>query len=64
MSGWVPCLERRRLGETSLEVRLGNGLVDVYLRFVGARCRPNTVLAAGFDLKVFFAFAGKESPAR
>ncbi|MGO8885021.1 MAG: tyrosine-type recombinase/integrase, partial [Streptosporangiaceae bacterium] len=34
--------------------------MDDYLRFVGARCRPNTVLAAGFDLKVFFAFAGKE----
>jgi integrase len=60
MSGWVPCLERRRLGETRVEVRLGNDLVDDYLRFVGARCRPNTVLAAGFDLKVFFAFAGKE----
>jgi integrase/recombinase XerD len=60
MSGWVPCLVRRRLGETSVEVRLGNDLLDDYLRFVGARCRPNTVLAAGFDLKVFFAFAGKE----
>jgi integrase/recombinase XerD len=60
MSGWVPCLERRPLGETSVEVRLGNDLLDDYLRFVGARCRPNTVLAAGFDLKVFFAFAGKE----
>jgi integrase/recombinase XerD len=60
MSGWVPCLERRPFGETSVEVRLGNDLVDDYLRFVGARCRPNTVLAAAFDLKVFFAFAGKE----
>ena len=59
MSGWVPCLERRPLGETGVEVRLGDDLVDDYLRFVAARCRPNTVLAAGFDLKVFFAFAGK-----
>jgi integrase/recombinase XerD len=42
-----------------VEVRLGNELLDDYLRFVAARCRPNTVLAAGFDLKVFFAFAGK-----
>jgi site-specific recombinase XerD len=59
MSDWVPCVERRPLGETGVEVRLGNDLLDDYLRFVGARCRPNTVLAAGFDLKVFFAFAGK-----
>jgi site-specific recombinase XerD len=60
MPGWVPCLERRALGETGVEVRLGHDLLDDYLRFVGARCRPNTVLAAGFDLKVFFAFTGKE----
>jgi len=59
MSDFVPCLERRPLGETGVEVRLGNDLLDDYLRFVAARCRPNTVLAAGFDLKVFFAFAGK-----
>jgi integrase/recombinase XerD len=60
MSDWVPCLVRRPLGETGVEVRLGNDLLDDYLRFVAARCRPNTVLAAGFDLKVFFAFAGKD----
>ena len=53
-------MERRPLGETSAGVRLGNDLVDDYLRFAGARCRLNTVLAAGFDLKVFFGFAGKE----
>lgn len=60
MSAWVPCLERRVLGEAGVEVRLGHDLVDDYLRFVASRCRPNTVLAAGFDLKVFFAFIGKE----
>jgi integrase/recombinase XerD len=60
MSDWVPCLVRRPLGETGVEVRLGNDLLDDYLRFVAARCRPNTVLAAGFDLKVFFTFAGKD----
>ena len=60
MSDWVPCLQRRPLGETGVEVRLGNELLDDYLRFVAARCRPNTVLAAGFDLKVFFVFTGKE----
>ena len=62
MSDWVPCLVRRPLGETGVEVRLGNELADDYLRFVAARCRPNTVLAAGFDLKVFFTFAGKTLP--
>jgi integrase/recombinase XerD len=63
MSGWVPCLSRRRLGETGVEVRLGHDLIDDYLRFVASRCRPNSVLAAGFDLKVFFAFVGKEPAA-
>lgn len=51
---WSPCLVQRRLGEFGVEVRLGHELVDDYLRFVAARCRPNSVLAAGFDLKVFF----------
>jgi hypothetical protein len=45
MSAWVPSVERRRLGENGFEVRLGHELADEYLRFVGPRCRPNTVLA-------------------
>src|SRR3954447_21321984 len=40
-------------------VRLGDPLLDAYLEFVAARCRPNTVLATAFDLKVFFAVVGK-----
>src|SRR5664279_4487568 len=60
---WMPCLVQRRLGESGVEVRLGHELLDDYLRFVGARCRPNSVLAAGFNLKVFFAFVGKEPAA-
>jgi integrase/recombinase XerD len=36
-------------------VRVGIPLADVYLEFLGGRCRPNTVLAAAYDLKVFFA---------
>jgi site-specific recombinase XerD len=40
-------------------VRLGHQLVDEYLEFLAARCRPNTVLAAGFDLKVFFTLIPK-----
>jgi integrase/recombinase XerD len=34
-------------------------LADVYLEFLGGRCRPNTVLAAAYDLKVFFTAVGK-----
>jgi integrase/recombinase XerD len=60
MGMWMPCLQQRRLGESGVEVRLGHELLDDYLRFVAARCRPNSVLAAGFDLKVFFSFTGKE----
>jgi site-specific recombinase XerD len=37
--------------------------VDDYLEFVAARCRPNTVLATAYDLKVFFSVVRKE-PAR
>lgn len=60
MSMFMPCLSRRPLGDTGVEVRLGHELLDDYLRFVAARCRPNSVLAAGYDLKVFFTIVGKE----
>ena len=39
--------------------RLGHGLLDDYLEMVAARARPNTVLAAAFDLKVFFTQVAK-----
>ena len=35
-------------------MRIGVPLADVYLEFLNGRCRPNTVLAAAYDLKVFF----------
>ena len=41
------------------QTRLGVAVLDDYLEFVAARCRPNTVLAVAFDLKVFFGFVGK-----
>jgi hypothetical protein len=44
-----------------LPVRFGVPLADVYLEFLAGRCRPNTVLAAGYDLKVFFSVVGKAS---
>ena len=40
-------------------VRVGNRLVDEYLEFLEGRCRPNTVLAAAYDLKVFFGVVAK-----
>jgi site-specific recombinase XerD len=41
-------------------VRLGHDAVDAYLRFVWARARHNTLLAVGFDLKVFFTVVAKD----
>lgn len=58
-----PCLVRELSPAGRLSVRLGEPLVDDYLEFVAARCRPNTVLATAYDLKVFFEVVGKE-PAR
>ena len=46
-----------------LAVCVGVPLADVYLEFLGGRCRPNTVLAAAYDLKVFFTVVAK-SPRR
>ena len=43
----------------ALVARTGVPLADVYLEFLGGRCRPNTVRAAAYDLKVFFAVADK-----
>lgn len=60
MAEFVPVLRQRQLGVSGVELCLGNDLLDQYLRFVAARCRPNTLLATGFDLKVFFAFTGKD----
>jgi integrase/recombinase XerD len=37
----------------------GDPLVDAYLEFLSGRCRPNSVLAAWFDLRVFFRVVGK-----
>lgn len=60
MPPFSPRVSKRSLGEFGVEVRLGHELLDDYLRFVAARCRPNSVLAAGYDLKVFFAAVGKD----
>lgn len=41
-------------------MRLGHPLVDRYLEFVAARARTNTLLATGYDPKVFFSVVAKE----
>jgi len=48
-----------RDGRGGVTVRVGIPLVDLYLEFLGGRCRPNTVLAAAYDLKVFFAVVAR-----
>ena len=58
---WSPCLVRSC--GVSLSLSLGHPLIDDYLAFVAARARPNTHLAVGYDLKVFFSVTGKEPAA-
>jgi hypothetical protein len=43
---------------------VGAPLADVNLEFLGRRCRPNTVPAAAYDLKVFFSVVGKPPHSR
>jgi site-specific recombinase XerD len=58
-----PCLIQSRDASGEPVVRLGVRLLDEYLEFLSGRCRPNTVLAVAYDLKVFFTVVGK-SPKR
>ena len=55
----TPCLIRSVAPSGELSVRLGVPLLDEYLVFLSGRCRPNTVLAVAFDLKVFFTVVDK-----
>ena len=52
-------LTRSRNADGGFVVRLGVPLLDEYLEFLAGRCRPNTVLAAAYDLKVFFTVVAK-----
>jgi integrase/recombinase XerD len=54
-----PCLVRSVDGTGRAVLRLGVPLLDEYLEFVAGRCRPNTVVATAFDLKVFFSVVAK-----
>ncbi|MEU3619832.1 tyrosine-type recombinase/integrase [Streptomyces sp. NPDC006872] len=57
---WQPELVRRIDAAGNPAASLGHALVDDYLEFVAARCRPNTLLATAYDLKVFFSVVSKE----
>ncbi len=57
---WSPNVVRTLEGGELRSVTLGHPVVDDYLAFVTARCRPNTVLATAYDLKVFFTVVAKE----
>ncbi|MFE7842404.1 tyrosine-type recombinase/integrase [Streptomyces sp. NPDC057474] len=57
---WQPELVRRVDAAGNPAASLGHPLVDDYLEFVAARCRPNTLLATAYDLKVFFSVVPKE----
>ncbi len=57
---WSPCLIRSDAPKGRVCLTLGHPLLDDFLAFADARCRPNTVLAAGFDLKVFFTIINKD----
>jgi integrase/recombinase XerD len=56
-------LARSRDAAGGVVARLGVPLLDEYLQFLAGRCRPNTVLAVAYDLKVFFTVVAK-SPRR
>ena len=55
-----PCLVRFVPGSGQVRYRLGDRLVDRYLKFVAGRCRPNTLRAVAFDLKAFFTVIPKD----
>lgn len=52
---FTPCL----IAPAGEPPRLGDPLVDEYLRFTAARVRPNSLIAQSFDLKVFFSVVTK-----
>src|SRR5664280_1092056 len=53
------CLTRSRGPSGEPVLRLGVPLLDDYLEFLAGRCRPNTVLAAAYDLRVFLTVVAK-----
>lgn len=56
----ISSLIKTMSGNELRAVMLGHPLLDDYLEFVAARARPNTLLAAAYDLKVFFTEVVKQ----
>lgn len=56
MSRWTPCL----VGGSAEQISLGHPVIDEYLELVRARSRRNTLLAAAYDLRVFFRVVKKD----
>ncbi len=56
---WKPRVVTTSRPDGEVVVTVGHPLVDEYLEFLRARARPNTILAAAFDLKVFFSVVDK-----
>ena len=59
-----PCLIRSRGPSGQVVVRLGVLLVDDNLEFLKGRCRPSTVVASAYDLRVFFGVVDKARAVR
>ncbi len=59
----VGCLTKSMDGQQVGSVTLGHPLLDDYLEFVAARARPNTLLAVGYNFKVFFEVVAREPSA-
>jgi site-specific recombinase XerD len=57
---WSPTVAKVLEDGRLSAITLGHAAVDDYLRFVEARCRPNTLLATAYDLKVFFSIVAKD----
>jgi site-specific recombinase XerD len=57
---WSPVFECSVGPDGQKSYRVGHELIDEFLEFASARCRPSTVRAYAHDLKVFFGFLDKE----
>lgn len=57
---WSPVFECSVGPDGQKSYWVGHELIDEFLEFASARCRPSTVRAYAHDLKVFFGFVGKE----
>ncbi len=57
---WSPVFECSIGPDGQKTYRVGHELIDEFLEFASARCRPSTVRAYAHDLKVFFGVVNKE----